>query len=59
MMGAFQQGAFTMQKLKSGGRQVVTVQQVTVEDGGQAIVAGQMKAGGRGRKRGRVAEIEQ
>ena len=53
MMGAFQQGLLTMQRLKSGGRQVVTVQHVTVEEGGQAVVAGQVTGGkrrGGGRK---------
>jgi hypothetical protein len=44
MMGAFQQGLLTLERLKSGGRQVVTVQHVTVEEGGQAVVAGQVKS---------------
>jgi L-fucose isomerase-like protein len=48
MTGAFQQGLLTMQRLKSGGRQVVTVQRVTVEQGGQAVVAGQVTGGKRG-----------
>ena len=52
MMGAFQQGALTMQKLKAGPHQVMTVQHVTVEDGGQAVVAGQMNGGDGVRKRG-------
>ena len=50
MSGKFQQGLVTVQRLRSGGQQVVTVQHVQVNQGGQAIVAGKMKAGG-GRKR--------
>jgi hypothetical protein len=52
MMGAFQQGLLTLQRLKSGGRQVVTVQHVTVADGGQAVVAGQVTRGPK-RRRGK------
>jgi hypothetical protein len=55
MMGAFQQGLLTLQRLKSGGRQVVTVQHVTVEEGGQAVVAGQVTGVKRKRGRGRGA----
>src|SRR3954451_23330227 len=46
MMTTFQQGLVTLQRLRTGGQQVVTVQHVEVRDGGQAIVAGRMKAGG-------------
>jgi hypothetical protein len=41
----FQDGALTLQKLKTGGRQTVVVQHVNVRQGGQAVVAGQV--GGR------------
>ena len=37
----------TPQRLRSGGQQTVVVQHVQVSEGGQAIVAGEIKAGGR------------
>ncbi len=54
MMNTYQQGLLALQKLRTGGQQQVTVQYqyvTKVEDGGQAIVAGEVKAGGGGRKR--------
>jgi hypothetical protein len=39
MMDSFAQGLLTLDRLRHGRRQVVTVQHVTVEPGGQAIVA--------------------
>jgi hypothetical protein len=50
---AYQAGLLTLQRKRSGGVQRVTVthhhQQVTVQDGGQAVVAGKVRgAGGRG-----------
>lgn len=53
-MAAFNDAALTLQRLRTGGRQVVTVQHVTVNEGGQAVVAQHMRPGGktRGRKRG-------
>jgi hypothetical protein len=48
MMTTFQQGALAMQRMRSGGRQVVTVQHVNVGPGGQAVVRGHVSAGGRG-----------
>jgi len=42
---------YLVNSLRSGGRQVVTVQHVTVGDGGQALVAGNMRTGGRRRGR--------
>jgi hypothetical protein len=39
MMESFQKGLLTLQRLRSGGRQTVIVQHVTVTEGGQAIVA--------------------
>lgn len=47
MQASFQQGALTLHKLRTGGRQVVTVQHVQVNDGGQAVVAGQIGGGGK------------
>ncbi len=46
MMASFQEGALTLQKLRSGGQQVVTVQHINVGDGGQAVVAGKVSTGG-------------
>lgn len=42
LMAAYQQGAQTLQRLRSGGRQVVTVQYVNIANGGQAIVTGEL-----------------
>jgi hypothetical protein len=51
MMDSYQHGMLTIQKVRSGGQQVVVVQHVvqhvSVGDGGQAMVAGQMKLHGR------------
>jgi hypothetical protein len=49
MMLAFQGGMATIARLRSGGQQVVTVQHVNVS-GGQAVVAGQVKARAKRRK---------
>jgi hypothetical protein len=46
MMDAFQKGALALHKLRTGGKQTVTVQHVNVNDGGQAVVTGGIKAGG-------------
>src|SRR5215203_2089779 len=46
MSGAFQGAVTTMQRLRSGGTQRVIVQHVTVNEGGQAVVAGKVKTGG-------------
>jgi hypothetical protein len=46
--GASQRAAQTWKYLRDGGRQVVTVQHVTVEAGGQAVVAGSVKRRRRG-----------
>ena len=40
MMKAYQEGMLTLGRMRTGGRQVVTVQHVQVSEGGQAIVAG-------------------
>jgi hypothetical protein len=58
-MAAFNDAALTLQRLRTGGRQVVTVQHVAVNDGGQAVVAQNMttgsKSGGR-KRRGRTGK---
>ena len=51
MMTTFQQGMVTLQRMRTGGRQEVLVQHVTVRDGGQAVVAGQVTPSGRGPRR--------
>jgi hypothetical protein len=57
---AYQQGFVTLQRVRTGGRQHVTVQHVHVNEGGQAVVAGKIggkRTGGRGAKSRRgVAE---
>lgn len=53
LMAAFQNGHATLARIRQGGRQVVTVQHVTVADGGQAVVAGQV-TGGRVRGEGKT-----
>jgi hypothetical protein len=50
LMLAFQGGMATIARLRSGGQQVVTVQHVVVGEGGQAVVAGQVKARSKRRK---------
>jgi len=40
LMQTFQQSLLTLQKVRSGGKQHITVQHVQVNSGGQAIVAG-------------------
>jgi hypothetical protein len=46
MMDAFQKGAETLRKLRTGGKQTVVVQHVHVTNGGQAVVAGTVDKGG-------------
>ena len=45
LMSTCQGAAETIQKLRTGGKQVVTVQHVQVNDGGQAVVAGNLNRG--------------
>ena len=45
LMGTFQDGMATLDRIRRGGRQTVTVQHVNVGPGGQAVVAGNLKAG--------------
>src|SRR3954447_26306382 len=59
LMTSYQQGVLTLQRMRSGGRQVVTVQHVHVGEGGQAVVAGKVATGGRSRRtRGGECENE-
>ena len=50
LQSTFQDGALTLQKLRTGGQQTVVVQHVNVRKGGQAVVAGQV-GGGSGRSK--------
>jgi len=43
MMESFNQGLLTLDRLRNGRQQLVTVQHVNVANGGQAIVAGAVK----------------
>ena len=45
LMATCQSAAETIQKLRTGGKQVVTVQHVQVNDGGQAVVTGNLNRG--------------
>jgi hypothetical protein len=56
MNGTFQSGMLALQKMRSGGQQTVRVvhQHVTVTDGAQAVVAGEMNTGPTGGSRKRV-----
>ncbi len=55
MMDVYQAAMLTLQKCRTGGKQTVVVQHVRVSDGGQAIIAGKVKAGNRGGRPGRGA----
>src|SRR5262249_23801329 len=48
LMSSFQEGMLALQRLRSGGKQVVVVQHVQVSTGGQAVVAGEVTTGGPG-----------
>lgn len=50
LSGSFQAGMQTLQRMRSGGRQVVVVQHNTVKDGGQAVIGGAVGGGGARRK---------
>ena len=53
LMQTFQQGMLALKQIRSEGRQTMVVQNqyvTRVEDGGQAVVAGEVKATGRGRR---------
>jgi hypothetical protein len=40
-----QEGLLTLQKIRTGGKQIVVVQHVQVSDGGQAVITGSVKSG--------------
>ena len=56
MMKAYQEGLLTLGRMRTGGRQVVTVQHVQVSEGGQAIVAGAVNSSTRGAQRAEGGE---
>jgi hypothetical protein len=67
LMDVYQNGMLVLHKLRTGGKQTVTVkhvvvhQQVQVNEGGQAVIAGtvkQRRRGSRGWKNGRIAQPE-
>jgi hypothetical protein len=45
LMMTFQQGLVTLDKLRAGNKQIIIVQHVQVNDGGQAVVAGKVPSG--------------
>ena len=45
LLDASQRAALTLERLRNGGRQVVTVQHVQVGEGGHALVASTVKRG--------------
>jgi len=45
-MNVFQEGLLTLAKLRTGGKQTVVVQHIHVNEGGQAVVAGDLTTGG-------------
>ncbi|MBZ5641151.1 MAG: hypothetical protein LAO19_00160 [Acidobacteriia bacterium] len=45
MMQVYQEALLTLQRIRTGGKQIVVVQHVQVSDGGQAVIAGNMKSG--------------
>lgn len=54
LSGTFQAGMTTLQRVRSGGRQTVIVQHTHINEGGQAVVAGQVEGPGvSGGRRGR------
>jgi hypothetical protein len=52
MMQVYQEALLTLQKLRTGGKQTFVVQHVQVSEGGQAVIAGSMKTGGRKDRQG-------
>jgi hypothetical protein len=45
LMDVYQKGILALSKVRTGGKQTVTVQHVNVTDGGQAVVTGALKTG--------------
>ena len=56
MMQVYQEALITLQKFRAGGKQTFLVQHVQVSEGGQAVIAGNMKTGVPKRKQGVEAE---
>ena len=46
LMQSYQQGVLTLAKIRSGGSQIIVVQHVQVNEGGQAVIAGQARGAG-------------
>jgi hypothetical protein len=51
-MQVYQEGLLTLKKSRTDGQQKIVVQHVQVSAGGQAVIAGQVKAGTRGTRGG-------
>ena len=58
MMQVYQEGLLTLQKIRTGGKQTVTVQHVQVSGGGQAVITGSVKASDGGLARERVGRAD-
>ena len=52
LMQVYQEGLLALKKFRTGGQQKIVVQHVQVSDGGQAVIAGQMKTSNRRGTRG-------
>lgn len=52
IMDVYQAAFLTLMKVRTGGKQTVVVQHVQVSDGGQAVIAGNIKARDRGPRGG-------
>jgi hypothetical protein len=46
LMDCYQRGMLTLNRIRTGGRQFVTVQHVRVGEGGQAVITGNVQTGG-------------
>ena len=55
-MDVSQNALATLQRIRTGGQQTVVVQHVQVSGGGQAVIAGSMRTGKRGKVRGRQGD---
>jgi hypothetical protein len=58
LMQIFQDGIRLIDKIRTGGRQLVVVQHVRVSDGGQAVIAGKVQTRGAKLKEGYVKKLE-
>jgi hypothetical protein len=52
LMETSQRGALTLDRLRHGGQQTMTIQHVNVTEGGQAVVAGTVQNQRRRKRRG-------